>query len=103
MFGGCSSLTDIVIPDEVTSIGNYAFQNTALTNLTLPDALTSIGDRAFESCSALTEVHFTGDLPTLGQDPFLNSTPTIYYPADNATWTQEALSTYFNGFNVIPE
>ena len=53
----CSNLTSIIIPDSVTSIGDYAFSNcTSLTDVTIPDSVTSIGDSAFVGCSSLTEI-----------------------------------------------
>ena len=52
-------VTDLVIPDGVTSIGDYAFYNCAgLTSVTIPDSVTSIGEYAFRGCSGLTSVTF---------------------------------------------
>ncbi len=53
-------VTDLIIPDSVTRIGNYAFYNCrSLTSITIPDSVTSIGDRAFIGCSSLTGVYIT--------------------------------------------
>lgn len=50
-FYGCDKLRSINIPDTVTSIGDYAFGDcTLLSNITLPEGLTSIGSAAFMSC-----------------------------------------------------
>ena len=41
-------VTEVVIPDGVTSIGNWAFIGcSSLTSVTIPDSVTSIGDSAF--------------------------------------------------------
>ena len=53
-------VTDLVIPDGVTSIGAYAFRNCdSLTSVTIGDGVTSIGDGAFYGCSGLTSVYIT--------------------------------------------
>ena len=56
-FYGCTSLTEVTLPDSVTVIGNYAFYGcTGLTSVTIPNSVTSIGNSAFRSCTGLTSV-----------------------------------------------
>ena len=56
-FGRCDNLTSITIPDSVTLIGNSAFYYCqGLTSITIPNSVTSIGDYAFYGCSSLTSV-----------------------------------------------
>lgn len=44
-------VTDLVIPEGVTSIGDYAFDYcTALTSVTIPEGITTIGTYAFFNC-----------------------------------------------------
>ena len=56
---GCTGFTgDLVIPSSVTAIGAYAFKNTKFTGtLDIPSSVTTIGDSAFYGCTG-----FTGDL-----------------------------------------
>lgn len=59
-FYGCNGLISVTIPDGVTSIGSSAFNGcSGLTSVTIPDSIMSIGSSAFSGCSNLTEVHIT--------------------------------------------
>ena len=57
-FNDCGNLTNISIPNSVTTINNDAFKNcTSLTSINIPNSVTSIGSDAFEYCSALKKVY----------------------------------------------
>ncbi len=57
VFEGCSSLTSIAIPDSVTSIGDLAFNDCrSLASITIPDSVTSIGYSAFNGCTNLIQI-----------------------------------------------
>ena len=49
-FGGCDSLTNVNIPESVTTIAYGAFIGAGLTSLILPDSATNIGPFAFDGC-----------------------------------------------------
>ena len=50
---------DICIPNTVTSIGSYAFYNTAISGyLAIPNSVTEIGEGAFENCMNLNSSLF---------------------------------------------
>ena len=60
-------VTDIVIPNGVTSIGNYAFIGcVSLTSVTVPNSVTSIGNYAFIDCSSLTSVTVPDSVTSIG-------------------------------------
>jgi len=53
-----SEITSVVIPEGVTDIEGWAFQNSAnLTSVTLPQSLQRIGAGAFKNCTSLTDVN----------------------------------------------
>ena len=66
-------VTELVIPDSVTSIGNYAFYGcSSLTSITIPDSVTSIGGSAFYNCSSLTNITIPDDVTSIGYSAFYN-------------------------------
>ena len=68
-----AALTEVVIEDGVTEIGNQAFQGcTGLTNVTIPDSVQKIGAWAFYLCGGLKNV----DIPAnteIGNSSFRQS------------------------------
>lgn len=49
-------ITELIIPEGVTEIGDYAFCGASyMTSVSFPESLTSIGRNVFEYCDALTE------------------------------------------------
>lgn len=57
-FSNCTTLSSIIIPDGVASIGSYAFCGCKnLTSVTIGSAVTSIGFLAFDNCNNLSNVY----------------------------------------------
>ena len=65
------TITSVIIPDSVASIGDQAFWGCGyLTNLIIGNSVTSIGDEAFSSCSSLTSVVFGDSVTSIGNAAF---------------------------------
>lgn len=85
-------VTELTIPDGVTSIGKYAFYNyTSLTSVTIPASVTSIGTDAFNGCTNLTTVYYNGTADEWGaisigdNNTPLTSENVYYYSAEEPT------------------
>lgn len=63
-------VTDVVVPDGVTNIGNYAFSCTSLKSITIPSSVTSIGSYAFYKCSSLNRVTAGNGIADIGDYAF---------------------------------
>ena len=66
--GYCRSLTNVIIPNSVTSIGNSTFSDChSLISIAIPSGVTSINSNAFYSCYSLTKYDFSQhtSVPTL--------------------------------------
>ncbi len=71
-FHGCYRLKNIFIPNSVKSIGNDAFSGCrCLTSINIPESVTSIGDSAFYDCSSLTAITIPESVISIGKSAFL--------------------------------
>lgn len=73
-FKGCYSLRDVTFGNDLITIGNQTFENTAIENVILPEGLTNLGEGAFSQCEKLTSVVFPKSLSAIGERAFNNCT-----------------------------
>lgn len=96
-FSKCKKMTEIQIPEGVTTISDAFFQCTSLVSVNIPSSVTYIG-AAFNQCSALAEVHITDLKAWCGIEFMNNSTANPLVIAQHL---------YLNGMEVkdlvIPE
>ena len=70
-FSGCENLRSIDM-GSVESIGSYAFGGTALTDVVVPDTCTSLGNGAFYNCAKLKSVHMSSAVTRFPSNLFKN-------------------------------
>ena len=109
-FTDCYNLTSILLPEDISEIGERAFKGTGLKNITVPSGVIadnafancylddvilgskveSIGEKAFEDNNAIKNVYSTSTTPPLAQNNSFS-----YYGAQ--LWVpEEAIETYYN-------
>ena len=74
-FYNCTNMTNVTIGSGVTSIGDYAFSSCyGLTSVAIPNSVTSIGNLTFSDCSRLTNIEIPNSVTSIGDGTFSNCT-----------------------------
>ncbi len=71
--GGPSGIEVVTIPDSVTKIGDYAFENTRISDLQLSDRIEYIGTGAFRGCEKWLNVRIPKNVKYIGNAAFAGS------------------------------
>lgn len=88
-FRNCNTITNIVVPNGVKNLGDYAFaESSSLRSVTVGDDVENIGKMAFYACSSLSTVELGSSVSSIGSDAFRAnySLMSIKYNADIADW-----------------
>ncbi len=117
-FADCGTLTSIIVPDSVESIGFYAFGYcvslesislpkgiriinactfegcSRLKSITIPNKVTEIGTSAFSGCRSITEITIPEGVNEIGRETFVycDSLETIYFPSSVTTIAENFIS-----------
>ena len=103
-FSGCSSLTEINLPANLTSIGESAFYDcSSLTEIHLPASLTWIGGYAFDQCTSLTKVTCHALVPPTSYYYYIcdSTIENLYVPAESIQAYKDSDWAYYFE-NILP-
>lgn len=74
VFLGCNSLSKVTLSNGLTTIGAGLFNGcTSLQSIVIPNTVTSIGDYAFAYCD-LNSIYIPHSVKTVGKEAFTNNT-----------------------------
>lgn len=94
-FSGCFALKTITIPNSVTTIGNSAFSYSTLASVTIPNSVTTIGECAFNNCKSLTSVTIPNSVTTIEDGAFASCESLTSVTIPNSVTTIDH-SAFFN-------
>jgi len=106
IFKDCTALTNISIPEGVTSIPAYAFDDSdCLQSVQLPSTLESISNNAFARCSALRRLILPDQVQSLGHSSFASCSALerIWIPASVTTIENDAFQNHLAEFTIHGE
>lgn len=69
-FTSSRELTSVVLPNSVTSIGEYSFGETGLSSVKIPNSVTSIKNGAFWDCASLQSVEIPNSVSSIERNAF---------------------------------
>ena len=106
------SIYSVILPHNVTKIGDYAFSECAsLVNIVFPNSIEYIGKSAFCGCASLQSLNIPGDVTVIGDSAFSgcslissvvladgNNTLTIY--GNSPLFAESALKDVYLGRNL---
>ena len=85
---GKNSLTSVILPASLTSIGQNAFYScNGLTNMIIPNLVTTIGDDSFSFCIGLNAITIPSSVTLIGDRAFMGCTAQINIDANNPNYS----------------
>ncbi len=71
IFYGCTSLTELTLPNTVTTIGSSIIAGTAIQEFTVPTGVTVISSNAFADCTQLVSITLPNNITVIEYYAFL--------------------------------
>ena len=111
-YQNCTSLTSVIIPENVELIGNGAFSRSGLTSINIPNSVKEIGAHAFLRCPNLTRVNIGNGVTSIltqafHECPYLTD---ICYSGTESEWNSISKKEHWDGdigpytihYNYVP-
>lgn len=74
-FAGCTNLKSVTLPSTLQTIDDFTFHGCSnLTEIAIPESVNTIGKFAFEGCSNLERLHLPEGITTIGEYTFRECT-----------------------------
>ena len=100
-----SNITSIMLPNTLTSVGNYAFaglSNRRFNKIVFPQSVNIIGEKAFAGDSYLEEINFGQSIESIGMNAFSGCTRVLKMTC-LAEYTPEVGENALNSINSQAE
>jgi hypothetical protein len=103
-FQSCWRMTSIDIPNSVVSIGNYACRGAGFTSIVIPESVKTIGEDAFSYEYHLTDVYcYAKNVPETSKDAFYDlELPVTLHVPEEAIDLYKATEPWKNFDAIVP-
>ena len=108
-FYDCDGLLEVVLSENVKHLRPYTFGACdSLTTLTVPAGVSVVADYVFTEedstgWSAIKNLRFAGSAPLFGANTFSQVNATVYYPANDPSWTPQVRQNYGGQINWVAD
>ena len=88
-YSRCAGISQIVISEGVTSIGQYAFGDcTNVTSISIPDSVTELNKGCFYACESMTSITIPQSVTKIAGEVFYacDGLTDVYYDGTDASW-----------------
>lgn len=66
------SMTSIILPDTISTIGEYAFLGCKITDIDIPTSVNKIGKEAFGNCRDISEIIIPSNVENIDEEAFIS-------------------------------